>query len=238
MDLGLTFLAGVFGSMHCIGMCGAIVLAYSSAAVKGGRGSGAGITAHLLYNGGRVISYTLIGGLAGFVGGVVGSVESIGPGFSVAAGSLMVIMGIFMLGIIRGRQVWEGGEQTWFRRMHISWVANLLSLNTSESRFYIGLLTPLLPCGLLYSMLLKAAATGSPWTGALTMFVFGAGIVPALLLTGMLSVYAGIRLRQYANRLAALTIILMGITLVLRGAGVPFPFVAGMQHDGGMHHVH
>jgi sulfite exporter TauE/SafE len=72
------------------------------------------------------------------------------------------------------------------------------------------------------------------------MAVFGAGIVPALILTGLVSAYAGIRLRHYATRLAAFTILVMGLTMIMRGAGVPFPFMGGHQvhvHPGAeMHH--
>jgi sulfite exporter TauE/SafE len=62
------------------------------------------------------------------------------------------------------------------------------------------------------------------------MLLFGSGIVPALLITGWVSAFIGLKLRYYANRLAAVTIIIMGVTMIMRGAGMPFPFMGG--HEG------
>lgn len=242
MDLYLAFLTGVLGSMHCVGMCGAIVMAYSAQQpVTIGDGTVAlksslwsGLPGHMVYNGGRVASYTIIGALAGLMGGLIVSIQTIGIWFSVIAGAILVIAGLFMLGVFPRFDIWTGGEESWSRKLHIRSVTNLLTLGTLESKFYIGLLTPFLPCGLLYSMFLKAASTGSAFDGGLTMLVFGAGIVPSLVLTGLVSTYAGIKLRYYANKLAAVTIILMGTVMILRGAGVTLPFM-GNLHDDHLH---
>jgi sulfite exporter TauE/SafE len=193
------------------------------------------LPAHVVYNSGRVFSYALIGGLAGFLGGVLGSVQVLGTWFSIVGGGVMVIAGALMLDLIPRFNVWTGGEHTWLRRLHLHSITNLLSLRSLESKFYIGLLTPFLPCGLLYSMFITAVASGNIIEGALTMLIFGAGIVPALLLTGMVTAYIGIKLRFYANKLAGATIILMGVVMVMRGAGVPLPFM-GAMHEG-HHHV-
>jgi sulfite exporter TauE/SafE len=225
MDLSLSLLAGLLGSFHCVGMCGGIVLAYSTAPRTGAIRPAifSSLPAHLSYNGGRVLSYTLIGALMGIAGGLIGSVQAIGMWFSLVGGCVMIASGLVMLGVFPWLSGGEGRSETWLRRTHVHAVANLLSLSSLESKFYIGLLTPFLPCGLLYSMFLKAATTGNALQGALTMLYFGAGIVPALLLTGLVSAYAGIWLRHYATKLAAVTIIIMGIVMILRG--LPFPFL-------------
>jgi hypothetical protein len=232
MDYALILLTGVLGSLHCVGMCGAIVVAYSTA-----RGADApapsvlsSLPSHLVYNGGRVLSYGVVGGLAGMIGGLVGSVRDLGSWVSPAAGVLMTIAGLAMLGITPRLSLAQSGEDTWLRRLHLHSVANLLTLGSLESKLYIGLLTPFLPCGLLYSMLLRAAATGNALQGAVTMLLFGAGIVPALLVTGVVSAYIGLKLRFAANRLAAVTIIIMGLSLILRGIGVPFLFMDAHHH--------
>ncbi|MEW6510494.1 MAG: sulfite exporter TauE/SafE family protein [Bacteroidota bacterium] len=226
LDYPLILLAGVLGSLHCVGMCGAIVLAYSTAGGTGATQAGvvASLPSHLAYNGGRVLAYVLIGGLAGAVGGIIGSLEWVGNWFALVAGIVMTVAGLLMLGLVPRLGIMSDGEQGWFRRLHLQSVANLLALRSLESRFYIGLLTPFLPCGLLYSMFLRAAAAGSATGGALTMLLFGAGIVPALVVTGLVSAYVGVRLRYYATKLAAVTVLLMGITMIMRGTGVPFPF--------------
>ena len=81
------------------------------------------------------------------------------------------------------------------------------------------ILTPLLPCGMLYAMVLKAAETGSASSGALTMLAFAVGTVPALLLTGMATTFLSVRLRLHATRIAALVVIAMGMLLMVRGVG-------------------
>jgi uncharacterized protein len=237
MDFFLTFVTGILGSMHCVGMCGAIVMAYStqqgSPKVDGtltvGSSLRSGFPAHLVYNSGRIVSYMVVGALAGFFGGIIFSVKEVGMWFSIVAGTLMVVTGLLMLNLVPRINVWSGGDKSWLRRLHLQSVANLLTLRTLESKFYIGLLTPFLPCGLLYSMFIKAAATGGGISGALTMLAFGAGIVPALVLTGLVSAYVGIKLRYYANKLAAVTIILMGLIMIMRGTGAPIPFT-GSHH--------
>ncbi len=101
----------------------------------------------------------------------------------------------------------------------------LLASPTIESKFYIGMLTPLLPCGLLYSAFIIAAASGSALHGAETMALFGIGIVPSLVIVGFVSTYFRFRLRSWGDRLAAFTIVLMGIMMLMRGLGLPLPWM-------------
>jgi len=109
----------------------------------------------------------------------------------------------------------------------------LLASPTIESKFYIGFLTPLLPCGLLYSAFIIAAASGSALQGAATMALFGIGIVPALVIVGFVSTFFRLRLRTWGDKLAATTIVLMGIMMLMRGLGLPLPWMM----IGGGHHM-
>lgn len=217
MDSALPFVIGFLTSLHCVGMCGGLVACY---AVQRGSGQSlAGIPGHLSYNFGRLLSYGFIGGVAGLAGKILGSLHMIGPWFSLVAGLLMVAVGVLMLGIIPGWDLQEPGTESWPRRLHLRSVADLLRDRSREGAFYVGLLTPLLPCGMLYAIALKAAETGSAAGGALTMLAFGAGTVPALFLTGVASTYISVRLRLHATRIAALMVIIMGVLLVVRGVG-------------------
>lgn len=246
MDFSLSFLAGLLGSLHCVGMCGAIVLAYSTQhsdltglrkQAVAGAVTVASVPAHAVYNAGRVLSYTLVGALAGFLGSMITSIREAGVWVAIVCGVAMVIAGLLMLDLVPRLNVWSPGEHTWLRRLHLTSVADLLALRSLESKFYVGFLTPFLPCGLLYSMFLKAASSASAFDGAVTMLLFALGSVPALLITGVISTYAGIKLRFYANRLAAMTIIVMGALMIMRGADVPLPFMSGSHHEQ-MQHDH
>jgi uncharacterized protein len=217
MDNALPFVVGFLTSLHCIGMCGGIVACY---AVQRGTGQAlAGLPSHLSYNSGRLISYTFLGAIAGLAGKVLGSLHAIGPWFSLVAGLLMVLIGVTLLGLLPGWNLQEAGGPAWLRRLHLQSVANLLQDRSREGAFYVGLLTPLLPCGMLYAMVLKAAETGSTTSGALTMLAFATGTVPALLLTGMATTFLSVRLRLHATRIAALVVVAMGLLLMVRGIG-------------------
>ena len=217
MDLTLSFVVGFFTSLHCVGMCGGLVACY---AVQ--RGSGqvlTGLPSHLSYNGGRLLAYTFLGGVAGLAGKMLGSLQVVGPWFSLVAGVLMAAVGLLLLGIIPNWNLQEPGKNSWLRRLHFQSVADLLQNRSSEGAFYVGLLTPFLPCGMLYAMVLKAAETGGAPSGALTMLAFGVGTVPALLITGMVTTFMNVRFRLYATRFAALIVVVMGLLLIMRGAG-------------------
>ena len=215
MDLTLSLVAGFLTSLHCVGMCGGLVACY---AIQHGSGQAlAGMTSHLSYNGGRLLSYAFLGGLAGVIGKMLGSLKLAGPWFSLAAGLVMVAVGLIMIGIVPGWSLQEPGNPSWLRKLHLQSVADLLQNRSREGAFYVGLLTPLLPCGMLYAMAFKAAETGSAPSGALTMLAFGVGTVPALFVTGVMTTFLSVRLRLHANRIAALVVIVMGVLLIVRG---------------------
>ena len=235
MDYWFSFLAGLFGSMHCVGMCGAIVMGYSTQSDLVGTRFSAGLAAHSAYNGGRVLSYTLFGGIFGLLGSGMTVLRGIGEWFSLFMGVLMVVWGISLLKIIpafssRARLELVEKSGNFFFRLYTRFFGGLIGKPGLESKFYIGFLTPLLPCGLLYSMFAKAAGSASMVRGATSMFLFGAGIVPALVITGFAGSYFGQRLRAWGDKLAAVMIILMGVVMIARSFGVPLPFMGGHEH--------
>jgi uncharacterized protein len=238
MEYYLAFLAGFFGSMHCVGMCGAIVLAYSTQHNSVQKTPLQSIPAHLAYNAGRVLSKTIVGALLGLVGAGLTGIETIAPYFTGAVGFLLVFSGIWMLKILPGtgfseKLPMQRQTRAFLFRIYTGTYGKLLGSPSTESKFYIGMLTVLLPCGLLYSMFFKAAASGSPLAGATIMFLFGMGIFPALFITGIASSWFGTRLRFIGDKLAAITIILLGIMMATRALGLPLPWMGG---GGGHHH--
>lgn len=233
MDYWLSFFAGLLGSMHCVGMCGAIVLGYSAQGMNPGARFSTVLSSHVTYNGGRVLSYTLIGAALGSLGGGLSGLQGVGYWFSLVMGTLIVLFGISQLKIIPAFSLLTDiniGQPTKniFFRLYRATFGALISQRGLESKFYIGLMTPLLPCGLLYGMFLKAASTSSIIEGALTMLLFGLGIVPALIVTGFASSYFNYTLRRWADKIAAVTMIVMGLSILWRALMVSA--IMGMQH--------
>lgn len=221
IDYSLTFLTGLLTSMHCLGMCGVIILAYSAQPSSGNQTQSklADLFLHVSYNGGRILSYALLGALVGIIGLTIGWFKGAIDYFSQFSGVVMIVSGFALLGWIPVSPRFSfTGSNSILTKIQ----GTLLRKKTLGSKLSLGFLTPLLPCGMLYAMLVKAAATGSALNGALTMGVFAAGMTPALIALGSVSSIVSARFRKGAEQLGAIMIILMGIILLMRGFHVPF----------------
>lgn len=174
------FFIGLVGAGHCMGMCGGIASMLSI-----GQTAPSKLTP-LFYNLGRLLSYTLIGAL---VGGAVSSISQLGELNSILAW-LRIAAAVFMvlLACYLGRW-WHGllyieklGQALW------KWISPagkaLLPLKSPAHALPFGLVWGWLPCGLVYSTLTWSAVSGSALNGALVMFMFGLGTLPAMLLVG------------------------------------------------------
>ena len=218
MGYGMMFVIGLLTSLHCVAMCGGINLAQSANASKKGASA---IYPNLLYNLGRVISYTLIGGIVG----ALGSVISLGGGFrgavAIFAGVFMMIMGLNMMNVFPA-----------LRRFTIKMPKFLgrkigKKKTESHSSFYIGLLNGLMPCGPLQSMQLFALSTGSFFYGALSMFLFSLGTVPLMFGLGALSSKLNKKFTDKMMSICAVLVVVLGIGMLSNGlalSGVALPF--------------
>ncbi|MBI5472769.1 MAG: sulfite exporter TauE/SafE family protein [Ignavibacteriae bacterium] len=235
IDYSLIFVTGLLTSLHCIGMCGVIVLAYSVPIAKStGWLQVSGFTSHVAYNVGRVLSYALLGAIVGLIGVTLSGFERVAEVVSIVSGVIMIVAGVAMLGILPIPTTLSfGGNSFGVGKLH----GRLIREQSFPSRFSLGFLTPLLPCGILYAMLAKAAASGSAVNGAMTMGVFGIGMAPSLMLLGSFTSFFSAKVRKRAEMIAAVTIVLMGATLVLRGLHVPFvSFIPMGGPAAGEHH--
>lgn len=172
---------GSFG--HCIGMCGGIVIAYSSAKIGDIQKNRAtqGLY-HLLYSLGRVSTYTLLGAVFGYIGGVA-TFNNLSNGILlIIAGVTMVLTSLSLLGKIRFLTLIEHSisKTTWYQNNFKS----LLQAQTPSSFYLLGILNGLLPCGFVYFFAISAAATADWFWGAMVMLVFGLSTIPALFSLG------------------------------------------------------
>ena len=216
-DLTIAFGVGVVGSLHCVQMCGPIVLSYSLRSA-----GGPSMAAHCAYNLGRITMYMILGALAGWAGMAVtraAAFAGLRQAAALVAGVLMIIAGVTILGWRpRGGLVQIGGGR--FSGFFRQTAGRLLSSPGIGSKFALGFVLGLLPCGLLYAALLQAVGTSSFAAGAVTMLAFGLGTAGALIALGAFSSVIGRRLGRWSNLIAGVTVILVGLYLLWRGVMV------------------
>jgi sulfite exporter TauE/SafE len=201
---------------HCMGMCGGIVIAYSSSKVESNWSKTKQAFAHILYSSGRIFTYTLLGAMFGFLGGVA-------TFNNLANGLLLIFAGIFM--ILAGLSL--SGKIKFLTFLEHSFSSNsaftklfrqLLQTQSLFSFFVLGMLNGLLPCGLVYFFAITAASTASPFYGALVMFIFGVSTVPALFSLGFfVSLYKNSKFRNLMMSLAAISVIIFGCITIKNG---------------------
>ncbi|MBR1822425.1 MAG: sulfite exporter TauE/SafE family protein [Clostridia bacterium] len=222
MGLGALFLVGLMTSLHCVAMCGGINLAQSAASAQSGRR----VTgANLQYNLGRIISYTLVGGIVGAIGSVFGLSAAAQAGIQIAAAAFMVLMALNLMdiGVLKGLvPSLPAGLRT------------RLMGRGSRSSLYVGLLNGLMPCGPLQAMQLYALSTGSWWMGALSMLCFCLGTVPLMLGFGLVSGRLNKRFAAPMRIASGALVLLMGLSMLSNGlalAGVQLRLPARVASD-------
>nr|WP_317198853.1 sulfite exporter TauE/SafE family protein [uncultured Psychrobacter sp.] len=218
------FLMGFLGSPHCLGMCGGLVAAFSLSMKDVSPAKRRRLIA--TYHFGRLISYSILGLIAGLIGTTV--LEPLMRGNStprILLGLVLVFVGVTMLGAPFLSKLERVGMRFW---QYLSPIRQkVFPLNTYPRAMAAGLLWGYLPCGLVYGALLIAVVAHNPLGGAALMFVFGLGTVPMLVAThetvGWLRDKIGrLRLRQ-----------INGFIMILSGLAVVFvPMIMKSMHSG------
>lgn len=185
---GVLFVIGLLSGIHCIGMCGGIMLTQKNA---------------VAYNAGRLLSYTVVGAVFGAIGTVITYDAQFKSMLFTICGGLVVIIGLMMWGVPFLRQIspeltkpcrFKGGRP-----------------------LVIGLLTGLMPCGALASMWLFAAASGSALKGAESMFAFGLGTCAVMLLFGAFGALVPAKYNKYILKSGTVLIVTLGLILMTKG---------------------
>lgn len=209
ISLLTAFLVGLLGGAHCIGMCGGIVAAMSFQS-----GQSQPFRFHIGYNLGRIASYSTAGAIAGLVGSAAFLSDRLLPlqtGLYVLAQVMLILLGLYLAGVSRA-VLWleRAGGRLW---RHLQPVfGRLLPVQTFPGAIFAGAVWGWLPCGLVYSILVSALATGDAAWGGLLMLAFGLGTLPNLLAMG----WAAERLRAWSRhplvkRVAGLSVALFGV---------------------------
>lgn len=206
---GTLFVVGLFTSVHCIGMCGGINMSQCISYNKA-TGSTSVVKPSLLYNLGRLLSYTMVGGLAGALGSAFNISVHFKGMISLLAGLFMVIMGLNLLGLM-------GGLRKLIPKMPS------LSFNQSPNAYgplFVGILNGFMPCGPLQAAQLYALSTGSATAGALSMFYFGLGTFPVMFTFGSISTMLGNKFTSKLLKISGVFVIMLGVMAMDRGLGL------------------
>lgn len=181
MDFFAAFLIGLAGSVHCFGMCGGIVSAFS---LSFGRTSPP-ITYLLSYNLGRILVYSIIGALVGSLGYIFKYQFTFASTLlSLLSGLFLILLACYIGGWWRGLILLEKtGQYLWRWLSPLS--QKILPIRSPLHAVAYGAIWGWLPCGLVYSTLSWSLSSGSGLNGALIMLSFGLGTLPSMLLTGM-----------------------------------------------------
>ncbi len=219
-DLFAPFFVGLIGSVHCLGMCGPLVMAYSlhlrSADVVGVEITSSwshSFAHHIAFHAGRILTYGVLGALTAGLAQLAGLnlFSGLRGTVSIGCGALMIFSGLVLLKAISFRQPSPG---------LVSFFGRLFPFESTGlgSKWLLGAAAGFLPCMLSWAMIIKAASTQNPLTGFLAMALFGLGTIPVLLLTGVSASLLTLRIRILGERVAAISVITMGIILLYKGA--------------------
>jgi sulfite exporter TauE/SafE len=217
--ISTAFVMGAVGSLHCIGMCGPLALALP----LGHRSDSGRVVGGVVYNLGRLTTYSILGLLLGIAGEHLFSpkVQSI---LSISLGILILIY-LF----IPVKKKASSAIITWanqpFVKLRMA-LGKLFRSTKTASLFSIGVLNGLLPCGLVYLAITSSLLTGTALKGSLFMLFFGAGTFPAMLAAVFFGSYFSQQLRLKLRNAVPVFLFLMAALLVLRGLNLGIPFIS------------
>lgn len=235
MELLAGFVFGFVGSLHCIGMCGPIVLALPI----GNQNFLRFLSGRILYNLGRVVTYCVMGGIFGLLGTGI-SLALLQQNLSILAGATILIVFLLQHGT---RLSLPSAASIGLPLAKIqNGIALLLKESSPAPLFVLGLLNGLLPCGFVYLAVATAAVTADVTRGVMFMAGFGLGTIPAMAGFGFFPRAFSSAVRAKISRVLPTFTLLVGVLLILRGLNLGIPFVSpklgGSDPSGMMHNHH
>lgn len=220
----LAFFTGLFGSIHCVGMCGPLAFAIPSF-----RGSALLILLDkLVYNIGRTLTYTVLGLIIGLIGqqlwlaGVQSSLSILTGVFIIVAASFR----IFKISLGSGKLATKMTQP--FNKLISS------AIKHKSGHLITGVLNGLLPCGFVYLALAGALNTGNSISAAQYMLFFGLGTLPLMFIAMVSTSFIGPIFRRRINNAIPVVMLLLGSWFVLRGLHLDIPYLSPKKVESGV----
>lgn len=212
------FSLGIFSSLHCVGMCGPLMLALPVRHL----GRWQQLSAIVLYNSGRIITYSIIGLIIGLLGRKIVN-PALQQWLSIIAGITMLLLAA---AYFTGKKWLKPG---WMINMH-SWLLDSMSVLLQSKKiggyFLLGAANGLLPCGMVYIAIAGALMHSGQGQSMLFMMVFGLGTLPAMLALGFFGLQIRLSMRNRVKRMMPFFVVAIAVLLILRGMNLGIPFIS------------
>jgi uncharacterized protein len=213
------FIFGIVGSFHCVGMCGPIAMALPFVGSSGWRY----YAGRLLYNSGRIVTYALLGALAGAFGESL-QMAGLQQTVSIVSGILILLL-LVLPAAIKGKSASILGTDklmSWVRRK----LGYYFQQNSLSALFMVGLLNGLLPCGFVYIALAGAISAPGVTGAMLYMALFGLGTFPLMFLVSLSGKLISLKVRGMFNRAVPYIGMALAILFIVRGLGLGIPYLS------------
>ena len=214
-----SFFVGLFGSFHCIGMCGPIAIALpvpnsNNLSFVAGR---------LLYNLGRVVTYSFLGAVFGLLGS-----RLIISGFQQSI-SIVLGVAIVIAVLIPPKYKAKISQYKFVQKLTLplkTGISDLFKHGTFSAMFLIGILNGFLPCGLVYVALAGAIASGDAISGSAVMILFGLGTIPTMFAATIFGKFINLNIRRKINKAIPVFALVLGLLFILRGMALGIPYIS------------
>ncbi len=216
---------GVVSSLHCLVMCGPIAMVVP----KVGSGSHARTLTAVLYNSGRLFTYSLLGLLIAMVGRSA-ALAGLQQSLSITLGVLVLLV------YFGGKWFTRYQPNSYLQRIFLSYQNQFMARFRKRSYgniFKIGMLNGLLPCGMVYLALAGAVNSQNAGGGALFMALFGLGTLPAMVVPALFSTFSVQFTTRLRKHLVPAVVILFAAMLLLRGANLGIPYLSPALIESG-----
>lgn len=218
---------GFFGSLHCMGMCGPIILVLPQSLFRKGTGI-------LLYNAGRVAAYAAMGLIFGSIGQVV-SLAGLQQWLSIVAGIFILAM---IIPALFGKNILHIKGFSFLQKYISAGISKAITKSSTGTLLLGGFMNGLLPCGLVYLALAGAVATGDMLLGAAYMALFGLGTVPMLTFIVLGKKMMPYNLREKFRAAMPVSLVVVGLLILVRGLNLNIPYVSPKIQKGKVESCH
>ncbi len=214
-----SFFVGLLGSFHCIGMCGPIAIALPVPTSN----NISFVTGRLLYNLGRVVTYSFLGAVFGLLGS-----RLVISGFQQ---SVSIVLGVVIVVavLIPPKYKTKFTQHKIIQKISLplkSGISDLFKRGTFSAMFLIGVLNGFLPCGLVYVALAGAIASGDAISGSAVMILFGLGTIPTMFAATIFGKFININIRRKITKAVPVFALVLGLLFILRGMGLGIPYLS------------